>query len=246
MNYITVFLALVFTSLVSLHCTGPKKTAEPSIYRDSQNTSGGQELTIHLETGKAFNHPTYVIWMEDMYGNYLQTLFITQSYASGIFGHEMVGDTLWMPVPGASFQPAALPYWTHKKGPIQGQNIVPTPEHPFVDAYTGATPLGNLDFTTRTGQKPPFRILCEVNQPWDWDKYWTNNKYPDSPAYKHSAQPSVIYATTIDTDNTVFHLNPIGHGDPKGETGKLFTNLNTLSSAKEIFKSIHITLENDR
>jgi hypothetical protein len=90
--------------------------------------------------------------------------------------------------------------------------------------------------------KEPFRILLEVNQPWDWNKYWTNGKYPNNEAYKHSAQPSMVYAVTIDKNQSQFYLNPVGHGDPKGESGKLYTNLTTITSAKEIFKYVSVEL----
>jgi hypothetical protein len=83
----------------------------------------------------------------------------------------------------------------------------------------------------------------EVNQAWDWNKFWTNNKYPDNPAYKHSAQPALIYAVSVDKSGESYYLNPIGHADPKGESGKLYTNLNSLTSAKHIFETIKITLK---
>jgi hypothetical protein len=200
-------------------------------------------MTLELQTGDALNHPTYVIWVEDMEGNYLQTLFITQSYASGVFGHEMLGDSLWMKKPGASHQPAALPYWGHKKGLIKNKELIPSPENPFTDAYTGATPKGHLKFTTKVEHSRPFRVLMEINQPWDWNNYWTNNKYPDNPAYKHSAQPSMVYAVSVWEGESEFYLNPIGHGDPKGESGKLYTDISTMTSAKKIIKSIRIAFE---
>jgi len=46
-----------------------------------------------------------------------------------------------------------------------------------------------------------FRVLLEVNQPWDWNAYWNNDKYLDEPDYKTSAQPSVVYAVTINLES---------------------------------------------
>ncbi len=68
-----------------------------------------------------------------MNGKYVETIFVTKSYASGIYGYEMVGDSVWRSVSGKSIQPAALPYWTYKKGKINGKTYVPTPDNPFVD-----------------------------------------------------------------------------------------------------------------
>lgn len=236
--------SILIVILLFIGCKTTEKTAEVLVYKDSLLIKASNQMTIHFKKGKSYNHPTFVIWEEDGDGAYLRTLFITQSYASGIFGHQMVGDSIWLNQPGDSYQPAALPYWTHKKGPIVENQLVPTPEHPFVDAFTGATPSD--DFQFQTGLKPSegqTRILLEVNQSWDWNSYWINNKYPNSPAYKHSAQPSIIFAEVINQVDSVFYLNPIGHGDPKGESGKLFPDLSTLTTAKEIFESISITLK---
>ncbi len=178
-----------------------------------------------------------------MNGKYIRTLFITKSYASGIFGHQIVGDSIWMSKAGKSIQPAALPYWTYKKGLINGKILVPTPENQFVDAVTGATPESDFEFKSMISLKDSTtRILLEVNQTWDWNRFWTNNKFPDSPAYKHSSQPSLIYAVTVNISDKTFYLNPIGHGCPKGESGKLFTDISTLTTAKEIFKEIKIMI----
>jgi len=197
-------------------------------------------MVVCFVNGNCFNSPTYVLWLEDMNGNYKRSLFITESYASGIFSQQMVGDSIWLNEPGSSFQPAALPYWAFKRGQKNMADI-PTPENPFIDAYTCATPEKDFCYETTcnlTGAQ--CRVLLEVNQCGDWNRFWTNRKYLNSPEYKHSAQPSIIYSATINKSDTIFHLNPIGHGDPKGESGRLFTNLGTLTSAKEIFKSITI------
>lgn len=217
-------------------CSGRYNLSSTTVYEDNKTPN---TASIKLLKGKSFNHPTYVIWAESLEGEYLSTIYITKSYASGVFGHEMIDDSIWMPKPGQSFQPAALPYWTYKKGKIDGTQYIPTPEHPFVDAYTGATVQGDFEFRTNL-KRERYKILLEVNQSWDWNKYWTNNKYANNDAYKHSAQPSLIYAVEINESDSVFYLNPIGHGDPRGESGKLFTNLSTLTTAKEIFQQLKI------
>ena len=204
--------------------------------------NNSKDLAIKLTPGESFNHPTFSIWLEDMNGKYIKTLFITKSYASGIFGYKMLGDSVWVNESGKSIQPAALPYWTHKKGLINNKNLIPTPKSPFVDAYSGATPKGAFKLSSKSINMAKYRIMLEVNQTWDWNHYWTNNKYPNNNAYKHSAQPSVIYSATINPEQSEFYLNPIGHGSPTGEDGKLYTNLSTLTSALDIFSSIKLTL----
>lgn len=242
-HFITIIIIIISLFLLN-QCDTAGKSAEIIYYKDSLNINHPDKASFHISKGKGFNHPTFVIWKEDMEGDYIKTIFITKSYASGIFGHAALTDSTWDYKAGESLQPSALPYWTHKKGLINNKVLVPNKENPFLDAYTGETPESDFKFDTNfKADHKRFKVLLEVNQPWDWNNFWTNNKYPESEPYKHSAQPSIIYAVTINKTDKEYYLNPIGHGDPKGETGKLFTNLNTLTSAKEIFKSIKIIIK---
>lgn len=235
-----IFTILLVIALSIANCTGPKESADIYMSITINSDEADTQYRISFINGKGYNYPTFVLWSEDMKGNYLKTHYITRSYASGIFGHEKVNDSIWKSEPGPSYQPAALPYWTHKKGLINDKTLIPTPDNPFVDAHTGATPEQNFEILLPDNKDGHFRLLFEVNQTWDWNKYWNNNKYPESSAYKNSAQPSIVYAVTINEDMNEFHMNPIGHGDPKGENGKLFTDLSTLTTSKEIFKRIKI------
>jgi len=241
------FLIFVLTFIIS--CKTSEKQTKVTEYKDSVTISTNEisdDIIINITKGGSFNYPTFVIWQEDLEGNFVKTLYITKSYASGVFGREMIGDTMWMNKPGKSYQPAALPYWTYKKGLINNKTYVPTPENPYIDAYTGATPTTNFSFDTKIkiSKNQKYKILVEVNQTWDWNNFWTNNKYPENNAYKHSAQPSLIYAVNIDNENNTFYLNPIGHGCPTGENGKLYTDLSTFTTALDIFKEIKITVKN--
>jgi hypothetical protein len=238
-NYKSVLLFGLMALGLS-YCSSPRQLASSTF---SDNKTDGQELLIQAKVGKGHNHPTFVIWQEDFQGNYLKTLFITKSYASGIFGHANPADTVWSDEPGPSYQPSALPYWTARKGKIDNVTYIPTPEHPFTDAITGATPEANFKLQLHLDKTKGTRIMMEINQAWDWNDYWTNDKYPGSESYKHSAQPSLIYAVRMEGDMKEFYLNPIGHGDPKGSSGSLYTQLNTFTTAKEIFETIKIELK---
>ncbi len=246
-KYIPVIVILLFLATSCRVVNNPVKKEMALSDTIVVNLSDeGLEFTIYFEKGHKHNHPTFVFWIEDMDENYLQTLFVTKSFATGIFGHAPINDTLWGTEPGVAKRPAALPYWWHKCNKESIEITVPSPEHPYVDAYTGETPKGSFSLKIKTDNiiNNKFRILMEINQPWDWNDYWTNNKFPDDNAYKTSCQPSLIYAVTIDPESNIkeYYLNPIGHGHYSGKDGLLYTDLSTISTARQIVNKVKVKL----
>ncbi|MFO7868994.1 MAG: hypothetical protein R6U95_06830 [Bacteroidales bacterium] len=194
-------------------------------------------VSVHVRSGDACNHPTYAIWIETMNGDFLQTLFVTRSYATGNYAHAYIDGYRWAADSGKSVRPASLPYWKHK---VDSENIP--------DAVTSATPEGSVMVQRNlTHDLQKFRVLLEVNQAWDNNAYWTNTKYPDSFEYRTSGQPSVIYAATVDVQSTfdTVYLNPIGHGHYAGENGYLYTDIRSLTTALDIFESVYVTFKKE-
>lgn len=208
----------------------------------------GYELIITFIPGKKHNHPLMAFWTEDTLGNYLETLYVAQSIAKGYFAHGDASSGFWQP--GPIRRPAALPYWGHK-GVVQADDglYLPTPDNPMPDALTGATPKAAFTLYTRTGSNSPavFNVLMEINQSWDWNQYWHNNKYPDDAEYKTSSQPAVVYRATIDTSrpNERITLKPVGHSHWSGSDGNLYDGMNTLTTALEIVKEVKVELRKD-
>jgi len=237
---------IILTLLLLSGCQTSRLPEQPEKSNIQANIHGkGPEVVLEFTKGKEHNHPSFVLWAEDMNGKYLQTLFITVSIGTGVFEHGDPSTGKWMP--GEIPRPAALPYWAHHRG-IKNENglYIPSPKNPVPDAYTGATPRGNFELTTRFDEEPPsrFRILFEINQTWDWNEYWTNNKYPDDDEYKTSCQPALVYAATIDLDNLQdsYPLQVIGYSHYSGKTGELFTDLSTITTALEIADKLTIKL----
>lgn len=196
-------------------------------------------IQIHLQKGSEFKHPTYAVWIEDLQGNLLETIFVTRSIATGKYAHAHVQDYVWSPDSGTSIRPASLPYWKHKYDAKHGNTPLP-------DAVTGATPKGSATIQAQSSNNlnTDIRVLVEVNQAWDCNKYWTSTKYPDSFEYKTSCQPSVVYAVTIHSPepSTIYFLNPIGHGHYAGETGELYTDIRSITTALSIFERITVQI----
>ena len=245
-------LILLFL-LIALSFSGCKQS-ERSTKTDEESQKifkpfgeDGSTLQVDFAKGKSHNHPSIAIWIENLDGQMIQTLFVTKSVATGFYAFGDAGDGKWLKEPGAAKRPASLPYWLHRRELANTENAaLPSPQNPVPDAYTGATPKASFEFKTVSLEPLPqkFKVLVELNQPWDWNEYWNNSKFEQDPNYRTSAQPSVIYGVTIDLDDdfTTYHLNPIGHGHYAGADGKLYTNISTLTTALKIFDSITLHL----
>jgi len=216
---------------------------------DYSSTENNLAVEFSFRKGKSFNHPTFAIWLEDLDGNYLESLFVTKYIATGIFGNADAGDGTWSDKPGESIRPAALPYWGHKRGVLSRDSLyVPTPENPVTDAITGATPLKDFIMYLPIESSLPeqFNLMFEINQSWDWNEYWTNGKFPGNLNYQSSSQPSVVYKTELDQTKIgqPAQMKAIGHGHYSGKDGSLNTDLNTLTTALDIASYVKVTILN--
>lgn len=252
-NFKIVAVTLVMAAIamtVTFSCKPSKQTAsasETAIQKISANVNGtGRALDFSFEKGKSFNHPTFVIWMEDTAGRFIQTLFVTRSFGSGTFTYGDKSEGQWKP--GQVRRPAALPYWSHKAGAVKGMtNYIPDVNNPVPDAYTGATPAGNFTLDARSDKETPavVKVFMEINQTWDWNEYWTNNKYPGDIEYKTSCQPAVVYSAIVDTrkPGAMVELKPVGRSHYSGADGNLYTDLNTITTALHIAEKVTVAVK---
>ncbi len=242
-SIILLFLtAFVFGCSVKRNLTEKVETISTS--PEQINT----KLQVEQVAGKHFNHPSFAIWVEDLDGNYIETLYVTQYFAKGVFGHGETEKGKWKNEPGEVRRPAALPYWSHKRNIKAPDGLyAPSPETAVPDALTGATPKGSFMLNTgskfKTGES--FNVLFEVNQPWDSNDYWTNNKFPDDFDYNTSLQPALVYQALVTPESNLreFTLTPIGHSHPSGKSGELFADLSHITTAKQIFEKVVVRLQ---
>jgi len=107
---------------------------------------------------------------------------------------------------------------------------IPTPRNPIADAYTGPTPEQSFILHTRLDEErlDKFYVMFEINQTWDWNEYWTNNKYPDDEEYKTSCQPAVVYSVLIDLNDPQeeYEMRIIGRSHESGANGELYDDIN--------------------
>jgi len=237
--------ALLLISVLLAGCAAKQKLPIDTKIITTTPETINTKLEFDLSVGKNHNHPTFAMWIEDLDGNYIETLYVTQYFAKGVFGHGEAEEGKWKNEPGEVRRPAALPYWSHKRNIKAADGLyAPSPATAVPDALTGATPKGN--FKLETGSKitsdKKYKVIFEVNQPWDSNDYWTNNKFPDDFNYKTSLQPALVYEAIIspESSKTEYLLEPIGHSHPSGENGELFTDLSTITTAKDIFSKIEV------
>lgn len=239
MKKLVVFL---LPAILAVGCTNTRiPVQDPPDHITSNPNGTGPVLEIEMTHGEGHNHPLMAIWIETPEGQFVQTLYVAESIAKGVFQHGDSSRGFWMP--GEIQRPAALPYWSHKRGIKNEQGYyLPTPTNPVPDAYSGPTP--GQSFVLHTKLDEPgmerFNVLFEINQTWDWNEFWTNNKFPEDDEYKTSCQPALVYSVSIDLDDPMdsYEMKIIGRSHHSGENGQLYSDLETLSTALHIAEKI--------
>jgi len=245
-NILILFVVLLLVSCSASHSGHIKLKKKVEILNMASNTMGeGEEFKIAFYGGEELYYPLMAIWLEDENGNYIQTLFVPNSVGKGVFEYGKQSNGKWVRAPKRA--PQTLPYWAHKRGIKASDGLyMPDPENPVPDAYSGATPTTGFVLSTRA-DKPLagiIKVMFEVNQNWDWNFYWTNDKYPENRNYIMSCQPALVYEAVVNLDDLKprYKMKPVGHSDPLGETGELYTDLSTLTTALHIADSIIINI----
>ncbi len=208
------------------------------------------DIKITIETGdkwlhdfplfmglKKKNPPTFAVWIEDTSNNYLSTIFVTHKIAteSWVFNN-------------GNRRKESLPHWCHQRGVIYNDGfLLPTSEKPLPDGITGATPQKNKEIQISLNDfSNPIVIKAEFNHSIDFNSYFPkdaqkgNNNY--SGGEMGSGQPALVYSDTIYPTETVVYLKLIGRSSSDGTNGKIYTDLEKITTAKEIVKAIKVEL----
>jgi hypothetical protein len=240
-----LYIPIVASLLLIFSGCKSNQTSQPVFEQLKTNEQAtGSELEIRFLPGKFHNHPTFAIWVEDMEGNYIETLFVTKYLATGFYGYGALSQGKWDNKPGFAERPSTLPYWLHKRN--NGTQLLPSKENPVPDAITGATPKAAFVLSTKSTKPlpPKFRLMLEINQPWDWNEFWHNELNPHNPHYNSSCQPALIYAVLVDAQKPgEYYLNPIGRSHFAGDDGEMYTDISTITTAKNIIHKAFISIK---
>lgn len=212
---------------------------------------GNQKISIEFKKGDTFKYPLFAVWIEDSIGNYIETIYISRNINSSLFGYGKFVDGKRKSK--IRRRPEALPYWSHQRGIKASDGLyIPLNGAPDLDGISGATPKSNFIIKSKSnfGNLNNYTILLEVNQSYDWNEYYSKDKFSDDLIYSGTGsvgQPSLIYSTKISSNDfnlKTFHImGLIGHGHHSGKNGKLYTDLKNITTAKKIADRIIITLE---
>lgn len=214
---------------------------------------GGPTLDIFIKAGGAYESepqpafmgftyttvPQLVVWMETMEGMYIDTLYVTGKTSVSGFG-----DTESGPVR----RPEALPHWSHSRGIQEADGyFAPNQHNADLDGISSATPKNDYLISLSAPRMGRYRLLVEVNRSYDFNDYYSEHRFPDDPIYSgdgSSGQPSLIYETTIDPGAPdQYLLSLVGHGHYSGADGRLYTDLSTITTAKNILSFIVVKVE---
>ncbi|MDY8134345.1 hypothetical protein [Aquimarina sp. 2201CG5-10] len=216
------------------------------------NTVNNVHLTIDLLRSEHYWHPQMAIWIEDSTGNYQETLFVSKATARGLFfgGRNKENYKSFdeeKETSGDYRRVNALPVWSHKRDVKYEDGLyVPTNKNPLPDAITGATITDNFKLKTSIAKISNFRLKIELNVAFDDNEYYSEFDFPEDEVY-HSGtgqlgQPSIIFDAQIDMNDgkNYYLMELIGHGHHSGQTGEIFKDLSTLTTAKKIVERIVI------
>lgn len=91
-----LFLIVSVSSACSVKKQNKGTDVGEEIYYFTQNEdSSGQWITVELKAGESFYYPLMAVWIEDIEGNCIQTLFVPESVATSVFRYGEEEDGQW-------------------------------------------------------------------------------------------------------------------------------------------------------
>lgn len=189
---------------------------------------------------KRKNAPQIAIWIEDVSGKYLSTVYVT----------DKIATQSWLAA-GGNRRKEALPAWCHARGVRYEDGLyLPTKKRPLTDGISGATPRGGFDVkVSPKGSLRQFVVKIEVNHSTDFNDDYPKEAEEGTPGWSGgkmgSGQPALVYQAHVDLDSgqETFNAALIGHSSPDGTNGTIDPDLSTLTSALEIVSRVTITVQ---
>ena len=237
-----IFLAFIFGTFI-MSCTCSNNFIEYSTgdikvsVEQGKNWIHGFPLFMGIELK---NSPQIAIWLTDMSGNYLATVYVSKKIASEgwVFNNN-------------NRRRESLPVWCYARNIQYPDGLyLPTKKQPLPDSVTGATPKGSFSVKLAPAEKlKQFKVRVEVNHSRDF-----NENYPETDAISgatsqgnssysaESGQPALVYEASVDllSGNKKFDAQLIGHSSPDGTSGNIESDTSKITTALDIIKRITV------
>lgn len=186
---------------------------------------------------KKKNSPQIAIWTEDLEGNFLSTIYVS----------EKLAKQSWTAARG-NRRKESLPCWSYAQGKQYANGLyLPTKNEPLPDAVTGATPKGSFTANLQmSGDIRSFVVKCEFNHSTDFNEYYPKDAKEGDANYSGgkmgSGQPAIVYQVVVDLTNEQreFKGELIGHSSPDGSDGNIYSDTSKLTTALDIVKRVTV------
>jgi len=195
--------------------------------------ASGVSISLSALVGDSYTDDmAMLLWIEDLEGNYIETIYSTRRFGKGLMTNpDKRSENI--------YRPESVPHWIgQRQKALNLETIIPNDESALPDAITGATPHSDFLINTKlvNNEVRKFNLKFEVNQSYDWNEYYSQDRFLDDLVYSGSGkigQPSIIYQTQIDLDNqeSFYLLLPVGHGHHSGQNSNIDPDLSKMSTA---------------
>lgn len=174
--------------------------------------------------------PQFALWIQNSDGTFCQTIFATKK----------TSKKKWIFAP-KSGRPESLPVWYHSCKKFRAPE-----SESEMDAVTSATPKGGFEIMQKIqlekGKK--YFVFAEVNKSFDYNEFYPKDAEKKSAEYSGvNGQPSAVYRTEIDSENSEVKLELIGTGSLDGKSGSIEDKTETLTTAKNLVEKIVVCFE---
>ncbi|MBN1500939.1 MAG: hypothetical protein JW982_12335 [Spirochaetes bacterium] len=139
-------------------------------------------------------------------------------------------------------------YKWYKKGTEDRLDVLPvwqSRENSDVDAVSGAT-ISEESSLHREISSADGKIImfAEINNSFDYNDFYTEKGDGGTVKTGVNGQPSLIYSVEIDFGvKKQYKMNLTGHGSIGRKSGVIGTDMNRISTAKNIVRSIYVTVK---
>lgn len=195
-------------------------------------TAFSQTITVSVAPGKNWKmkrDPQCAIWIEKSDGTFCKTLFVTSG----------AGKKSWIFAPKEG-RPESLPVW-YACADVNPQKKEKVSN---IDAVTSATPNNGLIIKESFAfeKNTTYFIKAEFNHSFDYNDYWKKKaKKTDSNFSGVNGQPSIIYSGELPVSGEIA-LYIEGTGNVLKKDKKIYDELDTLTTAKDIVANIFVTV----